>query len=351
MHDWRRFLKVFLATFAGAVGGLLLAVALIDPYDTLPLSLPLERVPATSNQRYAYPALARDGQFDSAVFGTSTARLLEPRELGALFGASFVNLAMNSATAYEQRRIMELFFRSRSAADTVILGIDDVWCSPEEPEPRFTFRPFPPWLYDDNPWNDYLHLVNGKVLEDAGRGLWMVLGLKEPKFRRDGYENFLPDPSEYDLARAREHLYGQSEPPEPPTGNRSPSVSAEVRRNWPFPDLAHLEATLAEAPEEARKILFFVPYHIGTSGWPASRSGAVRDECKKRVAALAADHPNTTVLDFMIESSITRIDAHYWDRLHYTTDIASRLARLIHKGATTARSEEDLYAVLWPARE
>jgi hypothetical protein len=24
---------------------------------------------------------------------------------------------------------------------------------------RITFRGFPEWLYDDNPWNDYLHLT------------------------------------------------------------------------------------------------------------------------------------------------------------------------------------------------
>ena len=81
-------------------------VVLVDPFDTLPLSPPADRVPVATNARFAFPALARSPKFDSAIFGTSTSRLLRPAVLNAAFGARFANLAMNAATAYEQSRLL-----------------------------------------------------------------------------------------------------------------------------------------------------------------------------------------------------------------------------------------------------
>ena len=77
-------------------------VVAVDPWGSLPVSLPLPRVPISGNARFSFPALARSPAFDAAIFGTSTARLLQPAQLDPLFGARFVNLAMNSATAWEQ---------------------------------------------------------------------------------------------------------------------------------------------------------------------------------------------------------------------------------------------------------
>lgn len=348
MPDWRRFLKVFLGVAAGLVASTYLFVALVDPYDSLPLSLPLDRLPATSNQRFAYPALARAPAFDSAVFGTSTARLLAPHDLDPLFGARFANLAMNSATAWEQRRLMELFLAAHPEARTIILGIDDVWCTPSGESPRLTFRPFPPWLYDDDPWNDYAHLLNGKALEDAGRLLGTTFGLRPAKFDASGYENFLPAPSEYDLARARENLYGRSEPPPPPDPSDRAVVPADERAEWTFPDLDQLRSVLAAAPASTDKILFFVPYHHGTSSWPLGRQGAIRRACKTAVLDAVESVTQVTVLDFMRESEITSRDSNYWDQMHYTVDVATLLAAVIYQGAATGRSANDLFTVLRP---
>ena len=63
-------------------------VVLVDPWGSLPLDLPLDRVPVTSNQRFAYPMLARSDAFDSAMFGTSTTRLLRPAALNPAFGVA-----------------------------------------------------------------------------------------------------------------------------------------------------------------------------------------------------------------------------------------------------------------------
>src|SRR4051812_39210368 len=108
---WRRFLRLLLATWLGSAGLICAFVVLIDPFNTLPLSLPLARAPVSTNARFAFPALARSANFDSAVIGTSTSRLLRPVVLDRAFGARFANLSMNAATAYEQARLLEVFIR------------------------------------------------------------------------------------------------------------------------------------------------------------------------------------------------------------------------------------------------
>ncbi len=103
-------------------------VVLVDPFDTLPLSPPADRVPVATNARFSFPALARSERFDSAIFGTSTSRLLRPAVLNAEFGARFANLAMNAATVYEQSRLMAVFRTAHPAARMVLIGLDMRYC-------------------------------------------------------------------------------------------------------------------------------------------------------------------------------------------------------------------------------
>ena len=81
-----------------------------------------------------FPSLARSDRFDSAIFGTSTSRLLRPAVLNAEFGARFANLSMNAATAYEQSRLMAVFRTAHPAARMVLVGLDISYCTPGETE-------------------------------------------------------------------------------------------------------------------------------------------------------------------------------------------------------------------------
>ncbi|MEQ1890688.1 MAG: hypothetical protein ABL951_16165, partial [Alphaproteobacteria bacterium] len=137
-QGWQRFARWFFGGAAGLGGFLYLLIFLIDPFDTLPFSPPLDRAPIASNARFSFPALARNAQYDSVVIGTSTARLLRPDVLNSLFSARFANLSMNSATAYEQFRLAEVFARHHPAAKTVIFGIDLVWCTPGKEIEKYT---------------------------------------------------------------------------------------------------------------------------------------------------------------------------------------------------------------------
>jgi len=332
---WRAFTRVCVGVAAALIGACYAFVALVDPHDHLPLSLPLDRAPINTNQRFSYPALARSARFDSAVIGTSTARLLRPSALDRLLDAHFVNLSMNSATAWEQWRILDLFLRHHPRPKLVVLGLDAPWCTLESSWQRYTFREFPQWMYDEDPLNDYLHLLDGPTLEQAARQVEHWLGRREPRYGRDGYRNFLPPDAEYDLERARGHLYGERGVREREIPSTPVRIDARERAAWVMPAMDLLERALVRLPPETGVALMFVPYHLFHQPAPGTLAAEQWDECRRRVSALAAARPGTRVLDFMIPSPITREDSNYWDPLHFTTAVAAQveesLARAIRE--------------------
>ena len=320
--EWRRFLRTLLATAAVAGGVVWLFIMGVNPYANLPVSLPFfDRSPVDGNARYAFPALARSPAFDSALFGTSSSRLIRPAALNPAFGARFANLAMNSATSYEQTRLLDLFLHRHPTPLVIAIGLDVQWCLTAPADTKFTFRSFPGWIYDDSwpgRWRDYLHMFDMYSLEKAGQAFGQWTGLKPRVYGRDGYTRFVPPDEQYDRTRALAHLQG-TEPWDAAKDMRRPAAS------WEIPSIDRLRAALQAIPPETLKLLFFVPYNhrfIATAPGPAL---ALQSECKRRVAEIAAATPNTAAIDFMIPSPITLDDSNYWDPHHYRVGIADRI--------------------------
>lgn len=316
---WRRFFRLAAGTTAVAVAVLYAFVVLVDPWGSLPMDLPLDRVPVTSNQRFAYPVLARSEAFDSAIFGTSTSRLLRPAALNPAFGARFANLAMNDATPYEMSRLMAVFARAHPAAKMVMLGVDSPWCVTGANFRRLTPRPFPDWMYHEDRWRGYAEVFNLFAIQEAGKAFGVLTGLKKPDMGRDGYTRFVPPDDRYDPVRAAAHL--QEAVPRVPSGERTGAPAG-----WRYPAVEAMRADLSALPAATRKLLFFTPYHERLMSAPGSEGAAVWDECKRHVAALGRTVPNVTVVDFMLPTPITTADENYWDPLHYRIGIGDRLA-------------------------
>jgi hypothetical protein len=163
------FIRTFLAVAAGLTAIVWLIILLLDPYGVSPIRLPIARPIMDINQRYMYPQIVRSKAFDSVVIGTSTSRLLDPAQLDKAFGGTFANLAMNAATAWEQTELAKLYLRHQPTPKTLIIGLDQMWCVDEKSLVKVTFRGFPEWMYDENPWNDLPELLSTKTLEITGR--------------------------------------------------------------------------------------------------------------------------------------------------------------------------------------
>ncbi|MCC7045819.1 MAG: hypothetical protein IT562_03815 [Alphaproteobacteria bacterium] len=345
---WPRFLGTLLATGLGVALALAAFLLVVDGYDTVFFAPRFDREPVTSNQRFAFPALAREERFDSAIIGTSTTRLFRPAELDRLFDARFVNLSMNDATAWEQAQIFSVFRRHHSAPRVVIFGIDAVWCAVGDDFRKLTPRPFPAWMYDDDPWNDLLNLFNLPALEETGRQFAYLTGLRKPKYGKDGYTNFLPPDSAYDPKRAILRIYGPGGPV-PPPGPVSEPVSDAEARSWRFPMHPLMQEMLAGLPRATVKLFAVVPYHIHNQPAPGSRAARQWQECKARLAAMAMAAGNGYVVDFMIESPLTATDSNYWDPLHFTTAVAARLEAAMAEATREKRDRPGLYRYFGPS--
>ncbi|WP_245973887.1 hypothetical protein [Bosea caraganae] len=342
--DWRRWTTSFLATALALVAILFGFIAVLDPFGLRVSAGQAARPLMDLNQRFMYPQLVRSGRFDAAVFGTSTMRLLDPAILSQGFGASVVNLAMNAATPWEQLQMEQFFARKTSVPKAVIWGIDQLWCAPDAtaPEKRLTPRPFPPWLYDDKIWNDWPELINLTTLEIAGRLLAHRFGLLPERIRGDGYEVFTPPEAQYDLARARFHLFQGSGGVAPDLAPIMPpaAVLAAEQASWRFPALDWLDAALAALPAATRKLIVLPPVHLGGLPREGSAGWQRYAACKAELGALAAKH-GATIVDYAHASPITRDDSNYWDPLHFRLPIARRVEGDLIAVANGAQPQAD----------
>lgn len=342
---WRRFIGTFAAVAAVLMLALYGMVAWLDPYGLMPAARSHPGPIMDLNQRFMYPQIVRSRRYDAAVFGTSTVRLLDPQRLDSLFGARFANLAMNAATPWEQMQLADLFLRETPAPNMVIFGLDTTWCEADADAKRLTFRAFPPWLYDENHWNDWPELLNLKSLEIATRVAAYRLGLMPERIRGDGYEVFVPPDGTYDLARAKAHIWGDRPRTVTPV---VPAVTPDAaeRAAWRFPALPWLDERLARLPRETRKILVFPPVHVAAQPPAGSLAAAREAECKRRVSEIGRSH-GAAVVDFSFPSPVTGDDANYWDPLHYRIGIAERFVTALHDAeALPTGSEGPFYRVL-----
>ena len=338
VSSWNRFLKLFAAVFFGALAAIYVFVLLVDPYNIVPFSLPLERRLMITNHRFVAAQIVRSKRFDSLIVGTSTSFLLDPAFLNAPFKAKFANLSMASMTTWEQARVVDFFMRAAGQLKVVIVGIDTTWCDPHPAR----FRPqfvFPEWLYDDNPWNDYFHLLNSGVLQIAVRIVGNQFGLYHERIRDDGFAEFVLQESRYDAARARAVIWRGATPllaPDVPP----PALSANEKTALQFPAIPELDDMLAKLPPATLKIIAYMPVHMTAQPRPGTSEAAIEAECKARIAAVAGKN-GAKVVDWRISSAITRDDTNYWDTLHYRRPIGQRISRELAPAVLQDRESQD----------
>lgn len=296
-------------------------VAVVDPWDTLPLSPPLPRVPVSSNARFSFPALARSSRFDAVVLGTSTARLLQPAQLDGAFGARFANLAMNSATAWEQMQMLHVFLRAHPAPRAVLIDMDAAWCGAEAPQ--LTPRPFPAWMYRANLWPAYREMLTPYAVQEAANQFAVMVGLRKRRYGLDGYTRFVPPDSEYDPVRV-DAAFARWGPPD--TGTAVPGAPV------PLPALALLGPALDAVPPGTRTVLFFPPVHASQQGAPGSGTAARWAACKTAVRTVAQAH-GAAVVDLLQRNALTEDRANYWDPLHFREQVAAQVAVALGRAA------------------
>ena len=335
--SWKRYLRSMLTIFVCAIVGLALFIASMNPFGNLPNSVLRQHVMTDDNQRYQYPSVVRSGRYDSVIIGTSTSRLLDPRPFETALGGRFANIAMNSGTPWEQTELTKLFLRHQPKPHALVVGIDIGWCSRNADRERITFRGFPEWMYDEDPWNDLAYMLNTRALEIAGRRAAVAMGLGKERLPPDGWEIFTPPESQYDLVKVREKIYGVGARQLPVPQVPAARASADERARWRFPALAWLDE-LTKPGRWQQVLILLPPVHVTAQPQPGSMSDLEQSECKARIASLAAAR-RILAIDFRVWSDITQRDENYWDPLHYRVPIAERIAKGVATALATGRDD------------
>jgi hypothetical protein len=348
---WKKFLRVFVFLTLALFSGGYIFIVVVDPYDSVPFSPKWFRATVDRDQPLFYPSIARMAQFDSAIIGTSTVRLLRPDDLNAQFGCRFVNLAMNAASVFEQEAILDIFLRHHPNPKILIFGIDHVNFEEHNfkqhiGDPKL----WPAWLYDQNPYNNFPS-YRFHTLAHAWRQFLYLAGFKTYRYGSDGYTDFTKPMHEYDLNRARVKIYGSHDPKPIEAVVPPVTLSQKAIRALRFPSLGVLERMLDKLPKETIKILFVTPFHHFAQPAPGSEKESHWQEFLRRLTDLARNRPGTCVLNFNIASPITMEDAYYWDTGHYTVEIAPLLAELIYEGAQGMMTLNPNYVRLFPEND
>jgi hypothetical protein len=340
MDPWKRHLRQLLVSFAILVATGVMLVWIANPYGNL-LGSPLPHVLMDDNQRFQYPAVIRSGRYDSLVIGTSTARLLQPKQLEGTFGGRFANLALNSGTAWEQMRLVRLFREEVKRRRTLIVALDHVWCAADADTQRITKRGFPEWMFDHNPWNDIPNMLNARTIEIAGRRIGHALGLVKARWPHNGYEVFVSPERDYDLKRARQHIWGPTGPKPDDTATaavqeKQQALAPETAHS--FPALAWLNEIVDAGQGWQRVVLLITPVHRAALPAAGTPEGAREAACKAVMTAIARRN-GVALVDFRLPSPITRRDENYWDSLHYRVPIAGRIIDGLTAALATDRDD------------
>lgn len=333
--NWSRFAGWSIGSAAAVVVGLVAAVTLLNPFGNFPSGGQTTRF-AHSNQRYNYPTIIRSHDFDSAVFGSSTSRLLEPSLLDAILEGRFANFSMDAGTAWEQYRLIKLFLAHTPGPRTLILSLDPfAWCNPRADEQRATFRLFPESFYDENRLNDFADILNLEISDVLIRTVGMKIGAREPKFDRSGFGDFTPGEVNYNPARAHELVRGDQAARGPA---RKVKLSPQRLASMTFPALGWLEEILALTPDTTRVVFVRMPVHVADQAAPGSIEAVTQNECYRRVEVLAREH-GVYNFNMQFPSPITETDTNYWDRRHFRLPIArltvGEMARALSKGTSS----------------
>jgi hypothetical protein len=307
---WRRIALTWLAAFLAPLVLLLLAVVLIDPYDSgrfptfMPAGSPDERAPTIGISR------GRDPRFNAVLLGNSRAVLGDPRHLSALTGLHFVEMAAEGATVRDEMARLQWFARNRPRVDAIVVASDQVWC---DPNPAMPDPPdFPYGLYSDSDLAYLKTTLSVSTIVFAKERIRYALGRMpgvdpegfvdiEAKYRNDWRLDDAPDAG---LERV-----SIEEPPAPIA----------------LPALALFDSYLKRLPAETPVVLWMPPYYRNALPPPGTPLGRTIASCKLTLRDWAQRRPRARFVDFATERPESTDPRNFLDRTH----VSNRFMRML----------------------
>ncbi len=195
---------------------------------------------------------------------------------------------------------------------------DEVWCTHDPALPTVSLFPF--WLYGDSTLVYTSRLFSWHALGNAFGRIMIGLGLHKPR-NPDGFSSY----EELKIQDRPPVVVPQKEPT--PVGKLS-----DV-----FPAVARLEDAIKEIPADVPLVLVVPPVFYTAVPQGDSSEAAEQEACKIALTRIVAGRPRSKLINYRIDTALTRDPADFVDVGHYRAKIASKMAEGI---ATSLRLGE-----------
>ncbi|CAH1658753.1 conserved hypothetical protein [Hyphomicrobiales bacterium] len=309
---WRRFVAIFCIGSFGFLFGVLVLMLLIDPFDTGRSPVRLKEGVPQQGPRTANVSRGRDPAFNSAIIGNSRVQMIDPAVLTEKTGIPFVALVVQGALPKELLTTWDWFMAHRAEPPKVlVLGIDGVWCSDDFSK---QVNPFPYWLYSLSTLDYLKGLFRSSSLSGLRNYFSYVIGQRR-QARPDGfwnYENVYGVGTPEQLAHMRQEL-------------DKPQGTADVNLGPDFPAAKAIAARLAGLPADTTVVLVRPPVYITGLPEPGTPAADAETVCRDIFAKLAAERPNTHIVDWRFDRPENRDPGNFFDHTHYRRSLAERL--------------------------
>ena len=290
-----------------SIGGIISAVALIDPFEVYHQATAFIPPITNGTQNYANAGIAKSYDYDSVIIGSSMTENFRPSQLGSLLGGRFVKLCINGGSPFNHKQMMDLAFSTHDVA-RVFYGLDVEALTYFYTTPKCEM---PDYLYDDDLFNDTAYWFNHSVLLRYIPQCLKTLGQSDPDLRDTMY--MWGDLYEYGREAALRDVTITGETVDQGETQEEPQLSQQSKLN-----VYHNLLPFIEAHPETEFIVFLPPYSLvqwvsfyqqGTMGYHLSQ--------KEAVIRILLSYDNVQVYDFQAELDwVTELD-NYIDAWHY----------------------------------
>ncbi|HYF53411.1 MAG TPA: hypothetical protein VEA41_04055, partial [Salinarimonas sp.] len=170
--------------------------------------------------------------------------------------------------------------------------------------------PFPTWLYGAGTI-EYLRAMMGWNLVDTTEWRLRYMAGLEKRARPDGYVDYGPLLDAKPQSRRDQH-------------KRVGDTPLNTTDSYPAIDL--LRSLIARFPAEAKVVLVRPPVYVTALPAKGTPAEAAAETCRAKMRELAAERPNTALVDWHGYHRPESYDAEaFYDHTHYTNPVARAL--------------------------
>jgi hypothetical protein len=275
-----------------------------DPYGRLGIR-PSAKIPNLAERELAV-SRALDRQFDSAIVGNSTTIPMQPEVLDRLTGRRFVSLSMSGSGPRVALAAARLFLRHHPNAKTVIIGLDDGWCTNGADFDEG--HPFPSWLYGSD--LKYLAWL-------AMHTSWETLKVARAQAGSNRLDGYHP----YDDA-FRGHGFNDPEVVLKRLNRATRPVQARYSAPYRFEPPEMIRDLIAETPDISF-ILFWTPRYLTLLPIEGTSAAEADGACKRQVEELTG--PNVRIVDWSGPRPENLDPANFYEPNHYRDTLALKI--------------------------